>query len=251
MSEAVPTRRRWLRVRLRTVLVAVSLLCLLLGVIAARAQRQRLAVGRLLELGARPSYDYQPLQNRPAIPSSWLWRMGLVDYFHSVTCVHFDKPLEHDTDLAVLQELPQLGAVFLEETHVSDKALAYLRGLPRLTMVGIGNETATDDAIALLSQLTQLEQLYVGVDCASHVTDAGVAPLAKLTRLKQLWIENSHQISDAGMKRLEGLNLSVLSVRGTRVTYAMSYWERRTPKCTVLYTPVRSQRSRFPQPGDS
>ncbi len=170
---------------------------------------------RLGELGAWVSYDFDPNNPGKKVIRPWLWNLGLLDYFHTANCVHFERPLASDDDLAIVQELPQLRAAFLEKSGVSDAALVHLRGLKRLTMLSLGGENATDEAIARLSELPQLEQLYVGVDCASRVTDAGLAPVAKLVHLKELWIENSPDITDAGMSQLEGLGLSVLSVRGT------------------------------------
>jgi hypothetical protein len=55
----VRTRRRWFRFSLRTMLVAITLFCIWLGVTANRANRQRRAVETTRSYGAYVRYDYE------------------------------------------------------------------------------------------------------------------------------------------------------------------------------------------------
>jgi hypothetical protein len=68
-------KRRWLQFSLRTLLVAVTLLAVWLGLWTDRARRQRVAVQRVRELGGDIRYDYENQKGGQPPGPEWLRRL--------------------------------------------------------------------------------------------------------------------------------------------------------------------------------
>src|SRR4051794_35850957 len=94
--------RRWLQFSLRTFLVAISVLCVWLGIKVNAARRQKAAVAAIIKSGGELCFDYQwvpdptgkssALQWDPnAEPPAPLWLRTLLDEecFRTVTHVDF------------------------------------------------------------------------------------------------------------------------------------------------------------------
>src|SRR5262249_2001048 len=115
-------RRRWLRYSLRTLLVAVTILCVWLGLKVNSARRQREAVATLTRSGADVSFDYQTANNATpdASPPGPAWLRNLIgdDYFTTANFVSFERRTIHREDLLQLGRLLGLKALVLIDTRI-------------------------------------------------------------------------------------------------------------------------------------
>lgn len=210
-----PRRNRWgLRFSLRTLLIVMTIVCLVSGFWLNRAIRQRTAVRKFYELTAnRPpshgdelvtmGYRYQGRDQyyKPIIPR-WLHPVrDLIgeEAFGEVTGVQLiDTPATNE-DLRYLADVPTVERVWLSRTKVTDQGIRHLLACPRLTFLTLDSTEVTDEGVAQLTELTGLESLSLS---GTKITDAGLPHLAKLTRLKELWLRNS-AITNEGYLRLE------------------------------------------------
>ncbi len=116
MTEPATNRRRWFRYSMRTLLVVVTLLCIWLGLVVSRAERQRRAVVVLRAVNANIFYD-TPLSIPAGEPANWRWLRSWIgdDYFDDVTEVFMlqdadDELLRRVGDLGGLKRLSFRGA---------------------------------------------------------------------------------------------------------------------------------------------
>src|SRR4051794_16756178 len=94
-------KRRWLRFSLRSMLLALTVTCLWLGVQADRAQRQKRAVEALRDAGCLIKYDYEIARNPFTRESlfenprghEWLRPFLGADYFDAVAEVELGRNL--------------------------------------------------------------------------------------------------------------------------------------------------------------
>ena len=143
-----------------------------------------------------------------------------------------------ESDLAVLQKIPNLEQLDFVRTRVDDSAMAFIKDLPHLRILdlagtrvtdwgisqlqssgslrvlSIRHTAATNDSLAALANLQELEELELA---ATKITDAGLQHLQSLRNLKELDLTRT-AVTDAGlvaiaeMTSLEGLNLLSLSI---------------------------------------
>ncbi len=145
--------------------------CIWLKRIVTQADKQRLAVHWVTNVGGRVVYDYEtgdPTQIEPPGPE-WLRDRFGIDCFANVVEVHIRNT--QVSDVARLTDLPHLEDVYLSSTKVVD---------------------ATP-----LSELISLERLDLSF---TEVTD--VTPLAKCRRLHYLGIERT-KVSQENCERLK------------------------------------------------
>jgi hypothetical protein len=237
------SRRRWLRLSVRGLVILVLLIGCWLGWEVHQAQVQREAVAAIRRVNGNVDYELDPSRS-PA----WLrWladRIGL-DYVSHVVGVDLvgvgpDGPsagaeLDHvvrltrierlelwessvnDSRLADLEGLTRLRSLGLHKTRVGDKGLANLKGLPALRSLWLNRSALTDAGLAHLEHRTDLEALALR---ETSVTDAGLVHLKGLINLKSLFLGGT-QITDAGLVHLTGLKrLQSLEVGNTRVSDA-------------------------------
>ncbi len=220
-----------LRFSLRTLLVLLTIVCVVLGVIVSRAERQRRAVAAIVKAGGEVAYDYEIYPemdeggDRVDLPGpDWLCRLLGVDYFGTVIWAHLTPtptPLPPDCapdEVAVhLGRLPGLETVLLSDTSISRKGLAELSGLKKLRELGLDGSQVTDADLAPLAALTSLEELRLD---GTKVTGSGMAHLSKLANLRDVSVTGT-RVDDAGLAHLRGLtSLNYLSLTGTQVTDA-------------------------------
>ena len=208
--------RRWLvpRYSLRTLLVLMTLACIVCGVWLNRAIRQRTAVRRFYELmsqrvvsdGDNPvtmTYRYQGKNEyyKPIVPE-WLHPLrDAIDEeaFGEVTGVQLmDTPVADD-DLRHLAAVPTIEYINLRNTKITDAGLVHLRVCPRLNMLQFDGAPITDAGVAELTRYQELTSLSLS---GTKITDAGLEHLARLPKLKELWLRNT-AITDAGYKKLQ------------------------------------------------
>jgi len=166
MSES-NQKRRWLRYSLRSLLVAVTIFCIWLGLRVRQAQRRHEAVAAIWATHAAISFDYQwvPGESGPnpdGQPSAPAWLRGLFgdDFFRYPALVW----LKGD---AVPDEFLGQYADVLSEVHV----------------LGISSDNVTDKSLAIVAKISQLQ--FLELNCPNF-TSAGLRQLVPLKRLKGL-----------------------------------------------------------------
>src|SRR5262245_52503839 len=167
--------------RVRTMLAAVAVVALVLGVIAwaRRVPPEERARWALLDRGT----------------------ICLSDRANSDVPVH-RVISDHATDdlLSVLPALPELREVCLNRSPISDAGLVHLRQVEGLEELYLWATPISDAGLAHLEAVTGLRRLELR-RCA--VNDAGLAHVAKIPNLERLNLEGT-RITDAGLEHLRG-----------------------------------------------
>ena len=182
--------RRWAQFSLRTMLLAVTLISVLLGLLAqplVEARKERAAIEALRKLRADVSSRTVDTMGR-----------GLLQ--------------------PVLGSWPYLRAtrVSLKGLPVGDDDLAHLKSLRHATRLDLWGTRVTDAGLEHLRGMTSLESLDLS---GTAVSDAGLAQLRDLTGIVVLHLRDT-RVSDAGLAHLRGMTgLVSLDVFGTQVTY--------------------------------
>jgi Leucine-rich repeat (LRR) protein len=156
-----------------------------------------------------------------------------------------------DDGLAALSQARNLETLVLEFTRVSGPGLVHLEHLPKLAVLSlnpnrntadktqidlsplaegflalralkVGGNNLTDAHLASVATVKNLQTLTFRTLGFTKFTDAGLAPLANLTNLRELRINGSVKVSDAGMVHLTKLNrLEKLDLGRTRISSAV------------------------------
>ena len=179
------TKRRWLRLRVLTLIGLMTVLAGGLAVIVAPVQRQRRAVAAVRGLGGEVQYERGD------------------DYFNSVVAVSLNQATvtAHVTDasLAQLAGLTTIRGLDLTGAQITDVGLAHLKGLTQLQSLDLSNTQVTDVGLEHLKGLTSIRALFLD---DTQVTDAGLDHLRGLTGLQMLRLSGAH-IGDAGLEHLK------------------------------------------------
>jgi len=209
--------RWWLRVSLRSLLLAMTLLAIGLGYVTHRARQQEWAAGVVERIGGKVTFDYQIgemgfLPNaRPPGPDWLVRRIGphFTATVISVDFMHDRGGFAAERDLVALRALPHLRSLSMgSNPALSDDGLKYISGLKKLEYLDLGNTGITDEGLKHLSGLEKLSFLNV-VRC--RIDGSGLRHLRHLP-LQGLNL-NWTQLADANvenlgvMKRLESLHI--------------------------------------------
>lgn len=123
------------RFRLRTLLLALTMAALAMGVAVRPARKQRAAVRHVERLGGYVLYEYELAgESRPA---GWSWQARWLgqDFAARVGRVYLCGPQVGDDSLAPLGELSALQELVLESTRVTSAGAERLqRQLPNLVI---------------------------------------------------------------------------------------------------------------------
>jgi hypothetical protein len=200
---------------LRTLLLVMTVLCLVGGWWLNGAYRQRTAVRHFYALTAPRAnlLGYEQLTTfgyrnqgkdeyyKPIVPEYLHWLRDMIgeDCFGEVTGVQLNHTAATNDDLRYLADLPHIERVSLPSTQVTGEGLIRMPGCRNLRGLQLDQLPISDEAIESLLRFPQLESLSLN---GTQVTDAGLEHLAKLTRLKELWLHNT-KITDDGYKRLQ------------------------------------------------
>ena len=144
-------KRRWYLFSLKTLLVALSLLCLAPGGYVvyehAKARRQKAAVEAIENLGGTVKYDW-------TVPvRSAKMRQALGDEsFGNVNSVQLNGTQVTDFSLANLTDLNRIKVLYLNDTQVTDAGLKHLAGLKGLTHLDLDKTQVTDAGVAELQK---------------------------------------------------------------------------------------------------
>lgn len=128
-----------MRFRLRTLLIAVGIACLSLGVAADRGYRQKLAVDAIRAGGGRVDYPEAGAWSRPC--QAWLGP----DFCLPVSQVYWAGAAIDDDDLACLRTLPRVETISLASTPITDAGLAHLEGLEGAKLIDLRFTQVTDE----------------------------------------------------------------------------------------------------------
>lgn len=218
-STTAKSRRRWLRVSLRTLLACVVMASFPLGWLAhhvRRAQGERIAQEKIRELGGRMD---RSLVSDPTMEFAPAWLEQLVGEAvrHCVIRVTIQQRAITDADLGHLRRLTNLKVLNLPGTPLTDVGLAHLPKFRRLEGMKLSATQITDAGLEHIQIQEHLQWLDL-TDTA--ITGAGLAQLRGLTQLNTLWL-NRTSITDTGLEQLRGMSpLGCVYLRGTRMTDA-------------------------------
>ena len=208
-SRTLTFLRSLLRFRLRTLLLAMLVISVAMGIYVNRAKRQQESVAAIKRLGGWAFYDYEIKDDKydPQAESwapQWLRRLLGDDYLHSVVQVNMVYS-EHTGQR-------------LDNQQITDEVLLHMDGFPLLEMILLKELQASDDGLAHVGRLGNLRKLYIWN--GRNVTDEGVAHLAGCRQLEYLHLSES-KLGDEGLRVLSGLpRLKGLSLQGNRCTDA-------------------------------
>jgi len=190
--------RRWTQFRLRTLLVAVTVACVLLGLLTQplmEARRERAAIEALYKAGPA-----NVTRNTVRYPGFGLFRELLgSSIYERVRQLSLAGPSVGDEDLRPLRDLRHLQVLELRATGVTDAGLVHLEGLTGLEGLRITDAPITDAGLARLRNLTAISALDLR---HTQVTDAGLEHLRGMTELESLDVFGT-QVTYAGLTRLE------------------------------------------------
>jgi hypothetical protein len=225
MTKAVPPppkRRRWLQFGMRSLLVAITLVAIPLGVIVNRAERQRRAVERIESLGGTVWYDYQYSIDPTGLrsfkinvePTNWLSARRWLGNHYFDTAWH-------------------IQAVAMRP--ITDSNGEYLWLGPAPVPTDFSQDPA--QAIDAVGQLRNLRSLNFS---HSRMTDADLEHLLQLSSLERLELDGT-EVTAAGLSRLlrSLTQLKILSIRNTGVTASeIKRLRRSAPNCFIQANPI-------------
>ncbi len=186
------TRRRWFQFSLRTLLIFVAVFGLLAAWVSGpvhRANRQRIAVEKLTNLGALVKYDYEdadPANAEPPEPR-WLRELLGVDYFANVVGV--------ETNCSKTGSSAPSPSLSCDEFDL-------FKSFPELTRLSIDGDGATDESLGFLTAFPNLQSLKID----GRFADAGLRRIAQCTQIRELSIGEDVQVSESGFAELQALN---------------------------------------------
>jgi hypothetical protein len=188
-------RSCWFQFSLKTLLLAMTGLCVVLGGYLTyerdRRQRRLDAADAIEKIGGIVSRRHPHLEN---LPSIFGMDIEIVDVNlggnHNVT----------NANLSLLEVFPELRGLNLSGTGISDEGLAHLAGLLNLDDLGLEHTGITDAGLVHLKNLEQLQSL--GLE-HTEITDDGLRHLARLESLTALFLDSDTKVTDAAIRRFE------------------------------------------------
>lgn len=230
--EKRPVRRRWYQFSLRTLIVAMVVASVLLGLFASRlqrARRQAAAVAVIRDHGS-VEYDYAyrrdgemklRLQNGKSNVPHWLLdRLG-EDFFHDVVLVlarqqSLRSPTESDKFGQSISQLPTLEELYVDAYRDDEIDLSPLQGMRRLEHVSISGgrlNNASLDAIKPLPALRNLELDGVRLEKPRLASLKRIRPLSELA-LRRIDLDLGDLSSVAACRNLQNLEIDGILVAG-------------------------------------
>ena len=180
--------KRRIQYSLRTLLVALTVISVVLGISVQLAWRQRDVVDAIRKkTGVMVQYDYQDEHSRSKNPSgiaaqplgAKLLGIDMVADVVGVTVMGWERgpaPFD-DTDMALVSAFSKLKYLRLDGTKVTDHGLGSLVDLRHLKSVYLRGFPVTDAGVKYIAQLPELSALIL--DCPNAINEAGFAMLAR------------------------------------------------------------------------
>ncbi|MEX0610934.1 MAG: hypothetical protein WD738_11480 [Pirellulales bacterium] len=211
--------RNVFRFKLRTLLLAVTIVSVWLGVHVHSTEKQRQSVTAIQRYGGWLRYDFQfptgeyfynrfDPNARSRVPRWLLNRLG-IDFFHDVVQVNLNysedsgrrKENHNPSDEALqhLQDFPKLRVLLLQDTQASDSSMRHLAGLKKLEYLFMWNVANVNDAgVEHLRNLRNLRYIHLST---SQITDKSLAVFARLPKIKGLSLQFNH-FTDEGLEHV-------------------------------------------------
>ncbi len=250
MKRLAPGRFR-LAFRLRTIIVAITALCLLLGSIARRWAVINAEFDAATTLQAPKWSDWhEPRRGPPRSAAGWVVSYPnpeMTDGMHNLSLA-LNQPVSAAEVLAFWRSPPKIH-VRVERQRVTDQDVKLCNSFRNLSSLALTNVGLTDRQLALLSETSQLATLILPLNplhdasaerisklpslkyldlSQTEVTDIGVCHLARLRRLESLLLNNTSveffesnasAVSDRGVRCLAGCHtLQHVELNHTRIT---------------------------------
>jgi hypothetical protein len=239
-NAAESRRRRWLRYKMRTLLLLTTVLGIWLGIKVNQARRQNAAGDALRALGVYVNYAHWLVNGRPDIFDSsqelnvpmWLRNLAGDDFFQRVVAVRILPP-STDDDLIHFAALPHLEELYLggRGNDISDSGLANLPRPDRLIHFTTDSTMVGDQFVSRLANAKRLTTLGVR---GPRVTDEGLRSLRGLRNVKVLELANT-QVGDSGLEALQEMaSLQMLRLDHTKVTDAGLVHVSQHPALAIL-----------------
>ena len=183
-----------MRIRLRTLLVALTIIGVCIALWSNAARRHRFAVSTLSECGRvtfehewveKPGYSFADYSANDSSPK-WLRAVLGPDNLRHVEIIEFSPK---DDDMQSLRHVSEAKQVVLDAMDLTDLGLANLVHLEELqSLTVINGHGLTDEGFRVLGVLPLLERVHVENTPISLV---GVRRLANCTKLKQLTLRGT------------------------------------------------------------
>lgn len=209
-----PSKFRWFRFSLRTLLVTTIVCALILGRIGDvtyRVRRQRQIVARIEKLGGRCGYSEQYASGADARRPTFFGVIFGTDAIPKVNTVFWKNDAVQDSDLNLLNEFPHLAFLELQGKNVTDDGLNSLQRLKHLRYLTFTETKVTGRGIARLEAASKIEFLMFE---GSTTGDSTLDGIGQLSNLRTLWLKSKSVITEAGF-----LNLKDLSSLETLLVY--------------------------------
>lgn len=219
--------KRLHRVSLRVALLLLTLICILMGLVVSRARRQSEAVEQLKDQNALVFYEFE--NDYPAPRGRQLSHVSAnhfanvlgIDHFYSVNIVKLygtnsPRAVTDSNVMPWLRDLPDLQAIVLDGTEVTNHGLQSLSRHKRLWMLSLEGTRLNEEDV---DHLRSLPLAYLNV-AQTRFSDKSLASLHGMQSLKQLYLRRT-KVSDAGLPTIATLsNLRILDLRRCLVTQA-------------------------------
>jgi hypothetical protein len=228
---------------LRTLLVALTVVSVVVGICVQRARRQRDAVDALRKKPrVTVQYDYEDEHSRSKDRSGTaaqpfgakLLGIDMVADVVGVMVMGWEGQADpfDDTDMALVGVLSKLRYLRLDGTKVTDHGLESLVDLQHLKSVYLRGSPVTDAGVKCIAQLPELSALIL--DCPSPINEAGFALLARCPSLTFLDLRNT-PITDSGLLELaRSKSLKEIHLSGRQLSSdGQSAFERINTRCKL------------------
>jgi hypothetical protein len=191
----------------RTLLALVTVLCLSLGFVVHRAEKQRRAVQAIEAVGGTVWYEDDRnfgtlLRRWPVAKSNDRTDRFKRHFLHSVTEVDLRDTRSNDETLLQLASLTSIHHLTLDGTKITDDGVRSLRRLPELVFLSLSDTRITDAGLAYLKDAHQLGILLLS---GTLVTDQGIEHIKGLPNLTLVGLRGS-KVTQAGADALTSAN---------------------------------------------
>ena len=179
------SNRRWFQLSLRTLLGAMTVVAVCIGIVANRARNQQQACAAIRQLGGHIQYDYAWNMNAGSeLPKSlaqaepfapkWLRDYLGEDFFVSVSGVCVTSAT--DRNLGFLQQMAKLQSLSIEKSAITDNGLVAIVDQTELVYLWLDDTQIGDAGLTHLSGMKKLRFLYIH---NANVTDKGIDALKR------------------------------------------------------------------------
>ncbi len=241
-------RLRRLRFSLRIALIAVALLSLIFGLVGRRWQHgRRQAAGRaeVTRMGGEYRWDWDEAtgsvvdkrnqwtavtSTQPPDGATLAERVFGADFAHDVVAAYFSTgpsglsahlPTDGDVERLV-RLLPELKALDLSFTPITDQALQHLAELAQLEWLNLYATNVSDAGLPHLNRLSKLKVLIVA---ETEMSVPGLARELRAPLLQEIWLSCATVRAPAGIDELVA-QMPTLTVAETFQRPARGYYRR-------------------------